>query len=60
MIALLIILILIAHFIGGAINNQTPEGGINESMYVEINGTKQWRDDNLGEKGNIRDYATIY
>lgn len=29
-------------------------------MYVEINGTKQWRDDNLGEKGNIRDYATIY
>ena len=23
-------------------NNKVPEGGINESMYVEINGTKQW------------------
>ena len=24
------------------INNRTPEGGINETMYVDINGTKQW------------------
>ena len=42
-----IILILIVGFfvvraIGKAIYNQTPEGGINESMYVDINGTKQW------------------
>ena len=28
--------------IGKAIYNRTPEGGINESMYVDINGTKQW------------------
>ena len=42
-----VILILIVGFfvvraIGKAIYNQTPEGGINESMYVDINGTKQW------------------
>ena len=35
-------IILIAHFIGRIINNRIPDGGINESMYVEINGTKQW------------------
>ena len=35
-------IVLIAHFIGRIINNKTPDGGINESMYVEINGTKQW------------------
>lgn len=34
--------ILIAHAIGKAVNSRTPKGGINESMYVEINGTKQW------------------
>lgn len=28
--------------IGKAIYNRTPEGGINESMYVDINGTEQW------------------
>lgn len=38
----IIILILLAHIIGRAINSKTPKGGINESMYVEINGTKQW------------------
>lgn len=27
---------------GRAINNRTPKGGINETMYVDINGTKQW------------------
>lgn len=41
------ILILIVGFfgvrsIGKAIYNQTPKGGINKSMYVDINGTKQW------------------
>ncbi len=44
---LLVIMALILTFltvrsIGKAINNKTPDGGINESMYVEINGTKQW------------------
>ena len=34
--------ILLAHAIGGAVNRRTPKGGINESMYVEINGTEQW------------------
>ena len=38
----LVAIVLIAHFIGRIINNKTPDGGINESMYVEINGTKQW------------------
>lgn len=33
---------LAAHAIGRAVNNRTPEGGINESMYVDINGAKQW------------------
>ncbi|MCR5098888.1 MAG: alpha/beta hydrolase [Lachnospiraceae bacterium] len=35
-------IILVAHFIGRMINNRTPDGGINESMYADINGTKQW------------------
>ena len=34
--------ILAAHAIGKAVNSMTPKGGINESMYVDINGTKQW------------------
>ncbi len=37
-----IAIILVAHFTGSVINNRTAEGGINESMYVDINGTKQW------------------
>lgn len=28
--------------IGVSLNRRTPKGGINESMYVDINGTKQW------------------
>lgn len=28
--------------IGKAVYSKTPEGGINESMYIEVNGTKQW------------------
>jgi len=38
----LILLLLIVRAIGKAINNKTPDGGISESMYVDINGTKQW------------------
>lgn len=45
-IALAIFIILIAFFliraIGKAVYSKTPNGGINESMYVEVNGTKQW------------------
>ncbi|HHV30356.1 MAG TPA: hypothetical protein GXX73_12365 [Clostridium sp.] len=37
-----IVLFFIVRFVGQKINARTPEGGINESMYVDINGTKQW------------------
>lgn len=39
---MLIFLVLGLHFIGRSLNKSIPQGGINESMYVEINGTKQW------------------
>ncbi|MCM1107272.1 MAG: alpha/beta hydrolase [Blautia sp.] len=41
-ILILMVAFLMVRAIGKAIYNQTPEGGINESMYVEIGGTKQW------------------
>ena len=37
-----IFIFLLVRYIGKIINNRIPKGGINESMYVEINGTKQW------------------
>lgn len=37
-----IALLLLVRAIGKAIYSQTPDGGINESMYLEVNGTKQW------------------
>lgn len=44
--ALAILIVIVCFFsvrtIGRAVYNRTPEGGINESMYVDINGTKQW------------------
>ncbi len=41
-ILIIIVFILVLHFIGSSINRKTPKNGINESMYVDINGTKQW------------------
>ena len=41
-LAVLIAVVLLAHIIGRAVNSRTQDGGINESMYVDINGTKQW------------------
>ncbi len=41
-LAAAIVVLLTIRSIGKAINNRTPEGGINESMHVEINDTKQW------------------
>lgn len=38
----LILILLISRLIGKAVNNRTPKGGINETMYADINGTKQW------------------
>ena len=37
-----IIILLVVRLIGKAINEKTPDGGINESMFVDINGTRQW------------------
>lgn len=45
-IAILILALLAVFFlvraIGKAIYNQTPAGGINESRYIDVNGTRQW------------------
>jgi len=45
-IAFIIVAIIVTFFliraIGKAIYNKTPDGGINESMYIDVNGTKQW------------------
>ena len=43
----MLILALLAVFflvraIGKVIYNQTPAGGINEFMYIDVNGTRQW------------------
>ena len=44
MIAIVVIILLFftVRAIGKAYYSRTPQDGINESMYVEINGTKQW------------------
>lgn len=42
LLASIIIAILVAHAIGRLVNGITPSGGINRSMYIDINGTKQW------------------
>lgn len=45
-LALVILTIIVAFFsvraIGKAVYNRTPDGGINEAMYIDVNGTKQW------------------
>lgn len=45
-IVLAILIMLVAFFlvraIVKAIYSKTPDGGINESMYIDVNGTKQW------------------
>lgn len=41
-ILVLFVCFFVVRAIGKAIYNQTPEDGINESMYVDVNGTKQW------------------
>ena len=38
----LIFLLLLIRFIGMQINRKVPAGGINESMYLDINGSRQW------------------
>lgn len=38
----LIIILLIVRFVGKLIFNRTPDGGINETMYVDVNGQQMW------------------
>ena len=38
----LIVLFFLTRWIGQGVNMCTPKGGIKKSMYVDINGTKQW------------------
>lgn len=38
----LVIIFFIVRFVGCKINGTTPKGGINEEMYVDINGSRQW------------------
>lgn len=40
--AAIILLFLLVRLIGQKLYSRTPDGGINEQMYVDINGTKQW------------------
>lgn len=44
MLTILIILFVFmaVRVIGKAINGKTPDNGINESKYIDVNGTKQW------------------
>lgn len=41
-VGVLIVSFFLVRAIGMAIYNRTPDGGINESMYIDVNGTKQW------------------
>ena len=45
--------VLLAHGIGGAVNRRTPKGGINESLYVEINGVKH----PYSDKATVEEWA---
>ena len=38
----LIVILLTVRLIGKLYNRRTPEGGISETMYADINGAKQW------------------
>ena len=38
----LIVLFFVTRWIGQGVNRRTPGGGINEWMYVDINGSRQW------------------
>jgi len=38
----LTVILLTVHFIGKHYNNRTPDGGINETMYIDVNGQEQW------------------
>ena len=41
-LATMIIILAVVRSVGMGINKRTPKGGINESFYVDINGSRQW------------------
>lgn len=41
-LAVLIAAFFVTRWIGMGLNKRTPDGGINESLFVEINGSRQW------------------
>lgn len=41
-LAAVIVVLLIVRFFGKMKNSGTPEGGINETMYIDVNGQEQW------------------
>lgn len=41
-VLILVIAIIAVREIGREYYSRTPDGGINESMYIDVNGTKQW------------------
>ncbi len=41
-IVTLVVILLIVRLIGQKINSKTPENGINEEMYIDVNGQQQW------------------
>lgn len=42
MVLSLLAVLFIIRWVGRGINKRVPEGGINASMYVDVNGSKQW------------------
>lgn len=58
MIKILLILLILFFIIRAAgmyLNSRIPENGINESMYVDINGTRQW----ISIYGKDKDYPVL-
>lgn len=37
-----VLLFVVIRIVGKTMNGSTPDGGINQSMYIDVNGTKQW------------------
>lgn len=42
MVLSLLAVLFIIRWIGRSVNERIPEGGVNTSMYVDVNGSKQW------------------
>ena len=56
---IIIAVIFILRSVGMGINKRTPKGGINESMYVDINGTKQWINIYGQDKDNAIEFIMV-